>query len=67
MLISSAREPAGAVVRAGESPDGRSQHNRPWRRRAATLSTVAGCSHISVCIAGAKSTGHRAVSNVAVR
>ena len=32
----------------------------------ATLACVAGCSHISVCIAGAKTTGHRAVSNVAV-
>ena len=32
----------------------------------ATLARVAGCSHISVCIAGAKTTGQRAVSNVLV-
>ena len=32
----------------------------------ATLATVAGCSHISVCIAGANTTGQRAVSSVLV-
>ena len=38
----------------------------PRRRRVATLSWVAGCSHISVCIAGTKTTGQDAVSRVAV-
>ena len=38
----------------------------PRERRVATLAWVAGCSHISVCIAGANSTGQRAVSRVAV-
>ena len=38
----------------------------PRWRRVATLAWVAGCSHISVCIAGAKTTGQRAVSNVLV-
>ena len=31
----------------------------PRRRSVATLSCVAGCSHISVCIAGANTTGQR--------
>ena len=34
----------------------------PRERSVATFATVAGCSHISVCIAGANTTGHRAVS-----
>src|SRR5579884_1960113 len=38
----------------------------PRRRSVATFSRVAGCSHISVCIAGANTTGQRAVSNVLV-
>ena len=38
----------------------------PRERSVATLARVAGCSHISVCIAGAKTTGQRAVSRVAV-
>ncbi len=38
----------------------------PRRRSTATFSRVAGCSHISVCIAGAKTTGQRAVSRVFV-
>ncbi len=38
----------------------------PRRRSVATFSWVAGCSHISVCIAGAKTTGQRAVSSVFV-
>src|SRR5206468_639697 len=37
----------------------------PRRRSSATLAWVAGCSHISVCMAGAYSTGQRAVSRVA--
>src|SRR3954468_17038724 len=38
----------------------------PRRRRVATFSCVAGCSHISVCMAGTKTTGQEAVSRVAV-
>ena len=38
----------------------------PRRRSVATFSWVAGCSHISVCMAGAKTTGQRAVSSVLV-
>src|SRR4051794_2610515 len=38
----------------------------PRRRRVATLSWVAGCRHISVCMAGTKTTGQCAVSRVAV-
>ena len=40
--------------------------NAPLLRSVATLACVAGCSHISVCMAGANSTGHRAVSSVLV-
>jgi hypothetical protein len=47
-------------------PHAGSSTTAPRRRSVATLSTVAGCSHISVCIAGANSTGQRAVSSVAV-
>src|SRR4051794_2316332 len=38
----------------------------PRARNVATLDCVAGCSHISVCMAGANSTGQRAVSRAAV-
>ena len=38
----------------------------PRRRRVAMLSCTAGCSHISVCMAGATSTGARVASSVAV-
>ena len=38
----------------------------PRRRSVARLSWTAGCSHISVCIAGATSTGARVASSVAV-
>ncbi len=38
----------------------------PRERSVATLAWVAGCSHISVCMAGANATGHRAVSRVLV-
>src|SRR3712207_6848655 len=37
----------------------------PRRRSVATLSWVAGCSHISVCMAGANTTGQCAVSRLA--
>ena len=39
---------------------------RPAPRSVATLARVAGCSHISVCMAGANTTGQRAVSSTAV-
>ena len=38
----------------------------PRARSVATLAWVAGCSHISVCMAGAMTTGQRAVSSVLV-
>src|SRR5258705_8698139 len=38
----------------------------PRDRSVATFATVAGCSHISVCIAGTSTTGQRAVSSVFV-
>ena len=38
----------------------------PRRRSSDTFAWVAGCSHISVCMAGAYRTGHLAVSSVAV-
>ena len=38
----------------------------PRERSVATLARVAGLSHISVCIAGASTTGHVAVSSVLV-
>ncbi len=38
----------------------------PRWRRVATLAWVAACSHISVCMAGANTTGQRAVSRVLV-
>ncbi len=48
-------------------PTAGSTTTAPRRRRVATFSWVAGCSHISVCIAGAKTTGQRAVRRVLVR
>src|SRR6266702_3544414 len=43
-----------------------SRTTAPRSRSAATLARVAGCSHISVCMAGANMTGQRAVSSVVV-
>lgn len=40
---------------------------RPWRRKVATLSTVAAFCHIPVCIAGASSTGADVARTVVVR
>ncbi len=40
--------------------------SEPRRRRVATLSRVAGCSHISVCMAGTNTTGAAVASRVAV-
>ena len=47
-------------------PSAGSMTRAPRSRRVATLAWVAGCSHISVCIAGANTTGQRAVSRVLV-
>src|SRR5579859_2839390 len=55
--------PLSAPVRR---PTAGSSTTAPRRRSTATLAWVAGCSHISVCMAGVYSTGHLAVSNVAV-
>jgi hypothetical protein len=44
-----------------------SRTRMPRSRSVSTLAVVAACSHISVCMAGAISTGHRAVSKVAAR
>ena len=44
-------------------PDGRVDHDRAaLAQRAPRCAVVAGCSHISVCMAGASTTGQRAVS-----
>ena len=67
MVISSASGSRPAPLSAPVSrPDAGSRTTAPRRRRVATFSTVAGCNHISVCMAGANSTGQRAVSSVAV-
>ena len=47
-------------------PSAGSTTTTPRPRSVATLAAVAGCSHISVCMAGASTTGHRAVSRVLV-
>ena len=47
-------------------PSAGSRTSTPRSRSVATLARVAACSHISVCIAGARTTGHRAVSSVLV-
>ena len=47
-------------------PSAGSTTTAPRARSVATLAWVAGCSHISVCIAGANTTGQRAVSRVLV-
>ena len=47
-------------------PTAGSTTSTPRLRSVATLACVAGCSHISVCIAGASTTGQRAVSSVLV-
>ena len=56
----------GPVSAPVSRPDAGSITTTPRDRSSATLSRVAGCTHISVCIAGAISTGQRAVSRVAV-
>ncbi len=47
-------------------PTAGSRTTTPRARNCATLCWVAGCSHISVCIAGASTTGQRAVSSTLV-
>ncbi len=47
-------------------PTAGSSTTMPRERRVATLAWVAACDHISVCIAGAISTGQSAVSNTLV-
>src|SRR4051812_38399374 len=70
--VASAAMSAGSGRRPGPEsgpvsrPNAGGSTTAPRRRRVATLSWVAGCSHISVCIAGAKTTGQDAVSRVAV-
>ena len=56
----------GPVSAPVSRPDAGSSTSAPRPRSVATLSWVAGCCHISVCMAGANSTGQRAVSRVAV-
>ena len=72
------RSPARAKISAGSGsrplpvsapvrrPSAGSMTTAPRERSVATLAWVAGCSHISVCIAGANTTGQRAVSSVLV-
>ena len=60
-------QPARPGVGPGQPAHGRVQHDDAAARAAvATLAWVAGCCHISVCIAGAITTGQVAVSRVAV-
>ena len=62
----SARRP-GADVAAGQAARPRARRRaRRARRSVARLSCTAGCSHISVCIAGQTTTGARVASSVAV-
>ena len=56
----------GPVSGAGEPADGGIEHHRAPLRSSDTLAWVAGCCHISVCMAGANTTGQRAVSRTAV-
>ena len=56
-------QPSGTGVPAGQRPTAGSTTCTP-RRSVAMLSTTAGCSHISVCIAGHTSTGARVASSV---
>jgi hypothetical protein len=65
MSAGSARRPLPVSLPVSRPAAG-SVTTRPRERSSATLSRVAGCSHISVCIAGKKAIGHRAVSRVLV-
>ncbi len=65
MRSGAARRPS-PVSPPASRPDSGSTTCTPRRRRVARFSWTAGCSHISVCIAGATSTGARVASSVAV-
>ena len=61
------RDPvAPTALMLKERPTAGSSTCTPRPRSVATLACVAGCSHISVCMAGASSTGQRAVSRTFV-
>ena len=62
----SGRRP-GPESRPVRRPEAGSLTTMPWRRRVATLSTVAALCHIPVCIAGASSTGADVARIVVVR
>ena len=70
--LTTANSSAGSGSRPGPEsgpvsrPESGSTTTAPRSRRTATLDWVAGCSHISVCMAGAKITGARAVSSTLV-
>ena len=53
----------GPVSAPVSRPESGSRMVTPRERRVATLATVAGCNHISVCMAGTMSTGQVAVSS----
>ena len=57
---------AATVPNPVSRPDAGGTTCTPRSVSVATLAWVAGCSHISVCIAGANTTGQRAVSRVLV-
>ncbi len=65
MVAGSARRPAPESPPAS-GPSSGSTTSTPRRRRVARFSSTAGCSHISVCMAGQTSTGARVASRVAV-
>ena len=65
MRAGSARRPAPTSPPASRPASG-STTCTPRRRSVARFSCTAGCSHISVCIAGHTSTGARVASSVAV-
>src|SRR6202453_417975 len=72
MLVITAKISAGSGSRPGplsfpaSLPTAGSITTAPRSRSVVTLACVAGCSHISVCIAGANTTGQVAISKVAV-
>ena len=70
--VATAASSAGSGRRPGpvsgpvSRPESGSTTMQPRDRSVSTLARVAACSHISVCIAGAKTTGQWAVSRVEV-
>ena len=66
-IVGGIGQAAGADVAAGQAARlSGSTTCTPLDRRTARLSCTAACSHISVCIAGATSTGARVASSVLV-